>query len=352
MNLIDLVEDTGLSPILVAQTNGGEFVCACPSCGDGGKGNNSDRFHVWPNEKAKNCNGRYWCRKCGINGDSIQFCRTILGLTFGEACRKLSLQTVYPKKSYVKDLTKDQRKFADAPKPNLDWQKNASAFLDWSQCKIRKHPEQIELLNERGFNGESIERWKLGYCPQELWRERAQWGLCDKFNSKGIPSKLWLPQGIVIPSFSDGNIVKLKIRSNEETHKKTSPKFQKYIIVSGSRNAPTIHGDLDKPILIMESELDAMLTFDIVGDICSVVALGGAQNRPDAMLHQILLRASHVLLSLDFDEGGMKANYFWKELYPTLRFWPVPRGKSPGDALQLGVDLKRWVEDGLKITVK
>lgn len=169
----------------------------------------------------------------------------------------------------------------------------------------------------------------------------------DKLNSKGSLAKLWLPKGIVIPSFLDGNIVKLKIRRTEEIQKKIDPKFQKYIIITGSSNAPIIYGDLDKPILIMESELDAMLTFDVVGNICSVVALGGAQNRPDAMLHQILIRASHILLSLDFDDGGMQANYFWKELYPTLRFWPVPRGKSPGEALKLGVDLKRWVEEGL-----
>jgi hypothetical protein len=49
-----------------------------------------------------------------------------------------------------------------------------------------------------------------------------------------------------------------------------------------------------------------------------------------------------------FDEGGMKGNLFWRSIYPQLLFWPVPEGKGPGDAIKLGLDLRRWVEAGLK----
>ena len=92
MDLLDLAKEAGLLPIKVAQTNGGEYICACPKCGDGGKGKKSDRFHVWPNQQAKNCMGHYWCRQCGIKGDSIQFCRDLLGLNYADACSRLKVQ--------------------------------------------------------------------------------------------------------------------------------------------------------------------------------------------------------------------------------------------------------------------
>ena len=30
MDLLDLAKEAGLSPLKVAQTNGGEYICACP----------------------------------------------------------------------------------------------------------------------------------------------------------------------------------------------------------------------------------------------------------------------------------------------------------------------------------
>lgn len=349
MDLIEIAKEIGILPIRIAQTNGGEFVCSCPKCGDGGKGNLSDRFHIWPNETAKNCIGRYWCRQCEIKGDSIQFCRDILGLSYVEACTKLKLLPQQVQRHLVIDLTKSQRKFEETSEPNYIWQTKASAFISWCHNTLWKFPEALELLKTRGFNEESIRRWKLGYCPQTLWRERSFWGLCDKSSLKGGLTKLWLPKGIVIPTFLDGSLLKLKIRRPDEFQNITPQhKFQKYIVVSGSIDAPSIYGNSSKPILIMESELDAMLTFDAIGEICNVIALGGAQKKPDLKLHQQLRQSPRILLSLDFDEGGMQSNLFWKSTYPQSRIWPVPKGKGPGDAIKLGIDLKQWIKTGLK----
>jgi DNA primase len=141
--------------------------------------------------------------------------------------------------------------------------------------------------------------------------------------------------------------VKIKIR-RPDPHTPQQKKFQKYVVVSGSMEVPAVYGDLAKPILIMESELDAMLTFKAVEGICCVIALGGAQKKPDLELHQHLTQSPRILLALDFDEGGMKGNIFWRSIYPQLLFWPVPEGKGPGDALKLGINLRLWVEAGLK----
>jgi len=354
MDLIEIAQEIGILPIRTAQTNGGEFVCSCPKCGDGGKGNKSDRFHIWPNEKAKNCTGRYWCRQCEIKGDAIQFCRDFLGLSYVEACAKLKLQFKYPSQKYwVRDLTIFQRKFEEAPRPNDLWQTKASAFVLWCHDMLWKNPDSLALLKARGFNEEAISRWKLGYSPQTFLRDRSLWGLCDKPGPNDGLAKLWLPKGIVIPTFSDEVIVKLKIRRPDEPQNEPSKyKFQKYVVVSGSIDTPVIYGDPMKPILIMESELDAMLTYDIIGDICCVIALGGAQKKPDLKLHQQLRMSLNVLLALDFDEGGMLSNSFWRKTYPQSRIWPVPKGKGPGDAIKLGVDLKKWIKAGLQSPMK
>ena len=179
MDLIEIAKETGVLPIRIAQTNGGEFVSSCPRCGDGGKSNNSDRFHIWPNEKAKNCIGRYWCRQCEIHGDAIQFCRDFLGLSYTEAYSKLKIQVKYSQRNVVRDLTKFQRKFEEISKPNNSWQTKASIFVLWCHGILWKHPEALELLKARGFSEEAIIRWKLGnpsknnrknkYCKKRLY---------------------------------------------------------------------------------------------------------------------------------------------------------------------------------------
>jgi hypothetical protein len=82
-------------------------------------------------------------------------------------------------------------------------------------------------------------------------------------------------------------VTKIKIL-RPDPHKQQEKKLQKYAVVSGSMEAPVVYGDLSKPVLIMESELDAMLTFKAIDEICCVIALGGAQKKPDLELHSIL----------------------------------------------------------------
>lgn len=180
--------------------------------------------------------GHYWCRQRGIKGDSIQFCRDLLGLNYADACSKR-----------VGDrpcqAAKDIQKSCD-PK-NSTWQSKASVFVEWCHELIWKYPVVIASLKERGFDEVSIRYWKLGYCPETYWRDRSSWGLSEKPNASGLIAKLWLPQGIVIPTLLDGNVTKVKIR-RPDPHKQQEKKFQKYVVVSGSMEVPSIYGDLSK----------------------------------------------------------------------------------------------------------
>jgi hypothetical protein len=77
--------------------------------------------------------------------------------------------------------------------------------------------------------------------------------------------------------------------------------------------------------------------------LCCCIALGGAQKRPDALLHQWLQHRKAVIFALDSDEAGKKEYSYWHSIYANLSAWPVPVGKSPAEAWKLGVDLKQWI---------
>jgi DNA primase len=121
--------------------------------------------------------GHYWCRQCGIKGDSIQFCRDLLELNYADACSRLKVQmTLFPRE-WVTDLTRPQKTFKKAVIPNSIWQSKASVFVEWCHELIWKYPAVIASLKQRGFDEESIRCWKLGYCPETFWRDRISWGL-------------------------------------------------------------------------------------------------------------------------------------------------------------------------------
>ena len=80
------------------------------------------------------------------------------------------------------------------------------------------------------------------------------------------------------------------------------------------------------------------------------MSLGGVSKKPDRHLHARLKRAPLILLSLDHDEAGKKGYVFWMKLYPNLRPWPAPQGKSPGDGVSLfQVDILRWLREELSV---
>lgn len=169
-------------------------------------------------------------------------------------------------------------------------------------------------------------------------------GLTD-LSSEGGARLLCLPKGIVIPSFRKEIPIRVKIRRNNW---KVDDDYPKYHVIAGGMTCPSLYGDIGKPVVIVEAELDAMLIQQFAADICCCIALGGVSIRLDVIVEQLLRQAPSILYALDFDDSGKKAYNFWQSTYLQIKPWPVPRGKSPGDAYSLGVDLRRWIEAGLK----
>ena len=335
MRLLELAQDFGLNLKKNSSCKGGEYHSACPNCREG-----VDRFIVWP---ALN---RYWCRRCDVSGDAIQFCRNFLGMSFKEACYKTNEAN-----RIVKDYEHYrfvQENFITAAEPTEEWQNKAKAFVEWSYKKLSQSSIVIEALLKRGLNEMTINKFKLGYCANDFYRDRENWGLPREVKENGKEKRLWLPHGLVIPTMSLRNqVFKLKIRRQQWHEGDHSPK---YVEISGSMQSPSIYGTNEhKVTIVVESELDAMLIQQEASDICFCIATGGVSKKPDLRCDRLLKETKLILWCLDNDEAGKNAAFWWRNAYRHLKFWPIPIGKSPGNAfVDHGINLREWILKGIK----
>lgn len=336
MNVIDLLQEIGVHSKRVASTKGGEFHSRCPDPFCDGK----DRFCVWPKE---GLDGRYWCRKCLRSGDAIQFCRDFMGMDFLSACAKVGKNPMYPiKRIVVRHKDKFTPKLLLAP--SEQWSLKALDFVQRCHRYLLVRPHLLDQDKNRGLTQKCIVSFQLGWNPADIFESRQLWGIPELSTEGGIKF-LCLPQGIVIPSFREDVPIRVKIRRHNW---KPEDEYPKYHIIAGGMTCPAIYGDVRKYPIIVESELDAILIQQFAADICCCISLGGVSIRPDQFIEQILRQATRILYALDFDEAGKKAYSFWKSNYKNIKPWPAPKGKSPGDAHALGVNLRNWVEAGIK----
>lgn len=341
MNVKDLIEEVGYSPKKKASTQGGEYCSPCPFCKEG-----NDRFLIWPNRLNKNGEyrgGRFTCRVCGKYGDAITFLRELHGLSYKEACAKLKIE---PKKQGITRTIKREIKPSIANDPTELWQSKGKAFVEWCHAQLMANQTALNLVKNRGFTLESIERFKLGFNPKDLWRIREDWELELQTKEDGTPRKLWLPAGIVIPTFTNDQVIKIKIR---RSNWQEGDKLPKYVEVSGSKSCPSIYGNSNLKIaLILESELDSLLIQQEADDLVYCVALSGSTKPLDLYTDQLLKRTSILLFCPDFDKAGATAWDKWKKIFPAIQRILTPDGKSAGDAFLAGVNLREWIEASLE----
>ncbi len=280
MNILDLADELQLRPRKASSTKGGEYKSACPKCKDG-----FDRFCIWPNSGT---HGQYWCRICKCHGDAIQFCRDFLGLNYKDACKKLNVPLkqsnspaiVYPFKQ-KNFLPKDTHTISE------QWKICANTFVNTCQKNLLNNPFALEFLHSRGFCLDSIQRFRFGWNGGNIFDNRTNWGLPVEYRENGKVKLHWLPKGVVIPTFDGKEIAKLKVR---RTDWHAEDKLPKYVEISGGLQRPSIYGDINKPIVIVEAEIDAILIQQFASDICCSLALGGVSKRPDKHTHEILKR--------------------------------------------------------------
>lgn len=99
--------------------------------------------------------------------------------------------------------------------------------------------------------------------------------------------------------------------------------------------------------VIVESELDAHLIAQEVGDIVGVMAMGNNIARPDGPAMKLLTESLCILNAMDNDQGGAVAREWWENNFEQCKRWPVPEAKDPGDYYKAGGNIREWIMAGL-----
>jgi len=331
-------------PSRVWRTGEVEYHSNCPWCGG------YNRFAFWSS-------GRYSCfiraSGCGRCGrDLIDFLREYEGLSFREACDKLGLD---PGDGYTR-LIGHRVTTEEAPPPKA-WQERAAAVIYLAQRYLWSPRGQhaLDYLRHRGFTDDTIHTAALGYIPQlddGRWYQDAaeNWG----FSRGDDPQDgVWLPEGILIPWYADGDIWKLHIRRLRGLKEGNA----KYVQVKGSRvglyNVDTIR--LNVPLVICEGEFDALAGQQACSDIVTWVATGATtEARRDRWLARMAM-APFVLVAYDEDApdrngkcAGEEAALYWERVLPHAVRW-LPWTHDLNEMVQQGHDLRTWVKLGVAV---
>jgi len=342
MNILDLLKSDGFKPKLKARTWGDTYSSPCPSCGG------DDRFRSFPNNEG----GLDWlCQKCGKRGNLIQYLTEFRGIPYEEACQQLNISPSRRKSFLLNDnLPRAKNEWNPATAstmPSEKWQLKARQIIKtaerdlWSKSLLKNTHSWIK---KRGLNKKTLKDSNIGFTVNlDRYEIRSEWGLSERLNEQGEPTKLWIPSGLVIPYEKDGQIKKIKIRNFDENID------QKYILLEGSSTGPMVWGENKYCFVIVESELDGLLLHQEAGDMVGVIALGSAQMRPDVETTGLLRKSSGILIALDHDDAGTQNSKWWTSQFPNAIRWPVIKGKDPSEAFQHGLDLRMWVFAGLQI---
>ncbi|GKT10537.1 primase-helicase zinc-binding domain-containing protein [Desulforhabdus sp. TSK] len=342
MNILYQLQLDGITVKNVSNTNGGEYSSPCPGCG--GK----DRFRSWPEQGQ---GGKWWCRRCGKSGDLIQYLREFHGLSFRDACKRLGMvndgcKIVPGANLYKNNRNGGQRKPRPISNPPALWQNKAESFVLYAETNLWSDvgTESLGWLKEqRGLIDETIKTFRLGWNPQDWYPKREVWGLPTKLKENDRPKKLVLPTGLVIPKLQNGKILRLR------TRRAVPYNGSRYSDLPGSnKGALVIPGGKGKVVVVVESDLDALLIWQEAKDLVTVMALGSAQARPDEEASNVLEGVQDILVALDVDDAGAnEAWHWWRKHFSKARRWPPVRGKDPGEMWKVGVDVRLWIKAGL-----
>lgn len=308
VDLLSLV-DTRLKK--ESSSNGGEYSGSCPFCGG------RDRFRVQPER------GLWWCRQCGGEHwqDAIAFVQRRDNTDFKTALHTLA-NTPLPTR-----LLRPRNDLEKREGQSKEWSEKAALVVEicekalWSKSGERA----LQYLHNRGLTDDTIKAARLGFNAE-----------ARRIND------MYVSRGIVIPWFYCGDVVKIQVRGNGTDGKR-------YKAVSGSRNVSLYGIDavigFDKPIFLVEGELDCML----VAQECDIyaVATGGSIFDIDEMT-KALLKKSELWLAFDSDEAGEEYGNRYGKMFDIAGKIVIAGGNDIGDLHACNVNISEYI--GLQIS--
>jgi len=336
IKLVNMAAVVSAAGVVLKNSGGGRQVGLCPFHSEKGAS-----FTVYEENT-------FYCFGCGAGGDAAEFVMKFYNIDFPEALRRLGIETDGKKPTRApsrRPKVDKQKPAASVPfaavfdRPSDTWLERAQKFTDWCHRQLLKSDIQLTWLQERGINKETVTKRRLGWNPGEsdekpcFYRHRKTWGLPDEIKKNGKKKMLWLPRGLVIPLIDGDTVARLRIRAER-------PRY--YVVPGSNMNLMVFNGD-HRCLVVVESELDAILLNAVAGDLAGFVAIGSSAAKPDSQSEFYLNKTSYIIVALDYDAAGAKALEWWRDHYPRAKVWPLPNGKDPGEAFQAGCDLREWI---------
>ena len=268
---------------------------------------------------------KWWSRN-GEVGDGIQFLQKHYGMKFQEAVEILSGMKGDVKLDYsygTRQVTGQEVWSSN------HWQKKAAKLVDYACTNIFSSAgsESLSfLIRERCLLKQTIKEHRLGW----------------------LPAKNHMPSKLVIPCYNSRNqLIRIRFRTDNPKSHDT-----RYRVMKGSNAISPFPLGITpgKPVVWVESELDAVLIYQESGMEIGVIALGSASNRMNNSVCRYLINKIPInLISLDNDECGKDSTQHYLKLIPNSLSWPVPEsyGKDPGEACR-HMSIRKWIKDGLR----
>ncbi|WFS63441.1 hypothetical protein LF599_04565 [Pseudodesulfovibrio thermohalotolerans] len=293
------------------------------------------------------------CYSCGEYGDIITVYAVANGLEPGSPDAFRAFATEYvpgweadgaiPAKRKTVPRIAQEWHGAPPDMPPPLWSSKAGEFVDSCVAVLPDSPKAKVHLSDHGIDLATAQKYGLGWNDHDRYYPVTAWGLPYQEGAKG-ERKIWLPKGLVLPTYFKGHVAKLKIRRDDHETGPEKLRDRKYWEgFGGSKSAYVVLGEPEKVRvwILVETERDAFTVMRAVSvfpwaESFGVMANCGTGKRPDAETERYLRGASLILNALDTDNAGRDASFkFWSREFPNSVRWPVPRryGKDVGDAV-------------------
>jgi DNA primase len=297
-----------VSTYIRLEKSGAQFRARCPFHNE-----RTPSFYVSPERKSFHCFG------CQQHGDIFTFVEKIENIPFFEALKILADRAGV-------ELTNSQKNKEDTRLITL--LKDATMHFEQN---LKKSPEAMQYLLERGLTEETISIFHIGYAKNE-WRdlfiglaakgyqpeEIEQSGLAikatdDNGNTKGwydrFRGRVMFPirnvsgatvgySGRILPAFVDPSIAQGKYVNTPET-----ALYHKSKILFGYDTAKKKMAEL-KSVVVVEGQMDLCMSYQ--AGVHNTVAVSGTAFT-DEHIHIIKRFCDTVILSFDTDTAGQNA---------------------------------------------
>jgi DNA primase len=302
--------------------------------------------------------GSYYCFGCGAKGDIFSFVQAYEGLDFKGALKVLADRAGVPLTGFKAENTDEKEKLFAV-------MESATAFYE---DELKKHPEVLKYLYDRGLTDETIASFRIGFAP-DGWRtlsthlaekkfpeailekagliKQTEKGFYDRFRNRAM-FPIMDSTGRII-AFS-GRTMVADDATPKYLNSPDTPLFDKSSALYGIDRAKEAIRKRDYAIVV-EGQFDLLLSHQ-AGLINTVAASGTAlsDNVPSGdrgvtNLQMISRFSKNILFGFDGDKAGINAAYRGSILALGLgmdvKVAKLPTGKDPADVIR--EDKELWL---------